>query len=152
MNTWTRRFVFILPLLFAAATFAPSAFAAKAGTPAEAKAMATRAADFLRAKGPQVAFAAFDKGDAFHDRDLYVMVYDKTGKCLAHGANAKLIGKSLIGLQDTDGTYVIKNLVAVKDAGWINYRWPNPVTKMIQAKTTYVVHVGDYFVGVGAYK
>jgi cytochrome c len=114
--------------------------------------MAIRAADLLREKGADAAFAEINSGAAFHDRDLYVMVYDNDGNCVAHGANAKLIGKSLIGLQDTDGTYVIKDLVAVKDADWVNYRWPNPVTKSIQAKTTYVVRVGNYLVGVGAYK
>lgn len=152
MIRWILRFVLVLPLLFAAGAVAPSAFASNTGTPDEAKVMAVHAADLLRTKGPEVAFAEFNNGAAFHDRDLYVMVYDNSGKCVAHGANAKLIGKSLIDLQDTDGTYVIKNLVAVKDAGWVDYRWPNPVTKSIQAKTTYVVRVGDILIGVGAYK
>ncbi len=152
MIRWILRLFVILPLLFAAGPFSPSAFASNAGTPDEAKVMAIRAADLLRTKGQEAAFAEFNNGAAFHDRDLYVMVYDNDGNCVAHGANAKLIGKSLIGLQDTDGTYVIKGLVAVKDADWVNYRWPNPVTKSIQAKTTYVVRVGNYLVGVGAYK
>ena len=150
MIKWISRLFVILPLLFGA--LAPSAFASDAGTPDEAKAMAIRAADLLRAKGQEAAFAEFNNGAAFHDRDLYVMVYDNRGQCVSHGANAKLIGKSLIDLQDTEGTFVIKNLVAVKDTGWVDYRWPNPVTKSIQAKATYVVRVGDYLVGVGAYK
>jgi cytochrome c len=152
MIRWILRIFVILPLLFAAGPFASSAFASNAGTPDEAKVMAIRAADLLRTKGPDAAFAEFNTGAAFHDRDLYVMVYDNSGKNVAHGANPKLIGKTLIDLQDTDGTFVIKNLVAVKDAGWVDYRWPNPVTKTIQSKTTYVVRVGDYLVGVGAYK
>ncbi len=152
MNRWISRFLFALTFVFAAGLFAPATFASTDGTPAEAKAMAIRAAELLRTKGPEVAFPEFDKSTAFHDRDLYVMVYDPTGKCVAHGANAKLIGKDLINFQDTDGTYVIKSLVAVKVAGWINYRWAHPVTKKLTPKTTYVVHVGNYFVGVGAYK
>ena len=144
--------VFALVFVFAAAVNASSAFASTDGAPAEAKAMATRAAELLRTKGPEVAFAEFNKGAAFHDRDLYVMVYYPAGKCVAHGANPKLIGKDLINFQDTYGTYVIKDLVAVTDAGCINYRWAHPVTKKLQPKTTYVIHVGNYFVGVGAYK
>ncbi|HZD91826.1 MAG TPA: hypothetical protein VE224_17125 [Pseudolabrys sp.] len=31
-------------------------------------------------------------------------------------------------------------------------RWAHPLTTKLQAKRTYVVQVGDYFVGVGAYK
>ncbi len=147
MTKWILRLICLLPLLFAA-----SAFAADNGTPDEAKTMALRAAELLRTAGPEKAFPAFDKDAAFHDRDLYVMVYDQAGKCVSHGANAGLIGKSLIDLKDTDGTYLIKDLVAVQDAGWIDYKWPNPITKKIAPKTTYVVRVGDYRVGVGAYK
>ena len=150
MIKWISRIFVILPLLFGAV--ASSAFASDAGTPDEAKAMAIRAADLLRTKGQDAAFAEFNNGATFHDRDLYVMVYDASGTCVAHGANPKLIGKSLIDLQDTDGTFVIKNLVAVKESGWVDYRWPNPVTKAIQAKATYVVRVGDILIGVGAYK
>ena len=152
MSRWISRFLFALAFVFAAGVFAPATFASTDGTPAQAKAMAIRAAELLKAKGPEAAFIEFNKGAAFHDRDLYVMVYDPSGKCVAHGANGKLIGKELINFQDTDGTYVIKDLVAVKDAGWINYRWAHPVTKKLTPKTTYVVHVGNYFVGVGAYK
>lgn len=147
MARWILRCLFVLPLLFA-----PAAFAQDAGTPDQAKAMAVRAADLLRTKGPEAAFPEFEKGAAFHDRDLYVMVYDQAGKCVSHGANAGLIGKSLIDLKDIDGTYLIRNLVAVQDAGWVDYKWPHPATKKIEPKTTYVVHVGDYHVGVGAYK
>jgi len=40
----------------------------------------------------------------------------------------------------------------VQDAGWVEYKWQNPVSKAIEAKATYVVRVGQYSVGVGAYK
>ena len=129
-----------------------TAFAGENGTPDEAKAMAIRAGDLLRSEGPEKAVPEFDGGTAFHDRDLYVMVYDPTGKCLAHGANPVLIGKSLMDLKDSDGTYIVKDIVAVEDVGWVDYKWPRPSTKKIEPKTTYVVRVGDYRIGVGAYK
>jgi hypothetical protein len=147
MVTWILRVIFLMPLLFTV-----TSFAADNGTPDEAKAMAIRAGDLLRSEGAEKAFPEFNNGAAFHDRDLYVMVYDQTGKCVAHGANPALIGKSLIDLKDTDGTYLIKDLVGVEDSGWIDYKWPHPTTKKIEPKTTYVVHVGDYHIGVGAYK
>ena len=141
------RLIFVLPLVFSAA-----AFAGDAGTPEEAKAMAIRAAALLQADGPEKAFPEFETGAAFHDRDLYVMVYDQAGKCVSHGANTGLIGKTLIDLRDTDGTYLIRDLVGVQDAAWIDYKWPHPVTRKIEPKTTYVVRVGQYRVGVGAYR
>lgn len=114
--------------------------------------MAMRAAALLKNDGPEKAFPEFNNGADFHDRDLYVMVYDASGKCVAHGANPALIGKSLIDLKDTDGKYLIKDLVAVQDTDWVDYKWPRPTTKKIEPKTTYVVRVGDYRIGVGAYK
>ncbi len=152
MTKWLARFSFILPLILAVSMIVPPAFAGNAGTPAEAKAMAISAANLLQTKGPEVAFPEFDKGAAFHNRDLYVMVFNQAGTCVAHGANAALIGKSLINLKDSDGVYMVKEIVAVKNTGWVNYDWPDPATNKIAAKTTYVVHVGKYFVGVGAYK
>lgn len=92
------------------------------------------------------------KEGAFHDRDLYVMVYDSSGKNVAHGANAALIGKNLIDLKDVDGKFLVREITAVKDQGWVDYKWPDPLTKKYGQKTTYVLHVGDYLVGVGAYR
>jgi cytochrome c len=129
------------------------AHAGDRGTLEEAKAMSLRAADLLRQEGPDKAFPVFnDKAGEFHDRDLYVMVYDNTGLNVAHGANAALIGKQLIDLKDTDGKPLIRELVSVADQGFLEYKWPNPITKKIEQKATYVVRVGDYLVGVGAYK
>ena len=144
---------FIRILLLFAIVFSAPAYAGSVGTPDEAKAMALHAAAFLQQNGAEKAFPVFDApSGSFHDRDLYVMVYDSTGRNVAHGANHALIGKDLIGLKDTDGVYVVRAIVAVKTEGWVDYRWPNPVSKKLAPKTTYVVRVGNYLVGVGAYK
>jgi cytochrome c len=128
------------------------AFAAGQATPDEAKAMAIKAADYLKSAGPETAFAAFDgKSGPWHDRDLYVTVLDQTGVVMAHGNNAGLIGKSVLELKDVDGKPFIREFVAVKDAAWVNYKWQNPLTKGVEPKTQYNVRVGDYTVGVGAY-
>lgn len=144
----------LLKALLLLCLFAGSAArASDAGTPDEAKAMALHAAAFLQDNGPATAFPVFDApGGPFHDRDLYVMVYDSSGTNVAHGANKALIGKNLIDLKDTDGVYVIRGIVAVKTQGWVDYKWPNPLTKKLAPKTTYVVRVGEYLIGVGAYK
>ncbi len=95
------------------------AHAGDRGTLEEAKAMSLRAADLLRQEGPDKAFPVFnDKAGAFHDRDLYVMVYDNTGLNVAHGANAALIGKQLIDLKDTDGKPLIRELVCRQGPGF----------------------------------
>src|SRR5882757_7350810 len=76
------------------------------GTAAEATAMVQKAIAHIKKVGREKAFADFNnKSGAFTDRDLYVVVYDMTGKVLAHGANEKMIGKDVIDLRDNDGKY-----------------------------------------------
>ena len=89
-----------------------TAFAADAGTKDEAVAMVKKAVDFIKANGADKAYAEFSnpKGQ-FVDRDLYITIYDMNGKCLAHGANAKMIGRDLIDNKDVDGKEFIKERV-----------------------------------------
>ena len=131
---------------------APMANAAGQATPDEAKAMAIKAAEYLKSAGPEKAFAEFDAKDGrWHDRDLYVTVLDSNGVAVAQGNNPGLVGKSVIDLRDVDGKSFAREMVAVKDASWVNFKWQNPVTKAVEPKTSYEVRVGEYVVGVGAY-
>lgn len=129
-----------------------AAQAVEYGSRDEAKAMAEKAAAFFTANGKDKAFAAINEGsDGFKDRDLYVFVYDDAGNCVAHGANKALIGKNLIDIRDTDGKALIREIVAVKTAAWVDFKWQNPQTKAIEQKHAYVVRGGAYTFGVGAY-
>ncbi len=135
-------------------TLSASALAAEQGTLDEAKAMVKKARAYLREQGPEKAFAEFSNPTGkFVDRDVYIYVYDKNGKNLAHGANARLIGKDLSEMRDTDGVYVIKGLlkVAGNGGGTLAYRWTNPATKAIDAKIGYAEMEGDVMVGSGVY-
>jgi cytochrome c len=144
-----------LPLLSLgmALLLAPAAWAAGQATPDEAKAMAIKAAAYLKSAGPEKAFAEFDAKDnsAWHDRDLYVTVQDANGVMVAHGTNPGLIGKSRLNLKDVDGKPFNQEIHAIKDTGWVDYKWQNPLTRAVEAKTAYEIHVGEYFIGVGAY-
>jgi hypothetical protein len=139
-------------VLAAVLLFAPVVLAAGQATPDEAKAMAVKAAEYLKSVGPDKAFAEFSAKDGpWHDRDLYVSVQDSKGVMLAHGDSQALIGKPMADLKDVDGKPFIQEKLAVTDTAWINYKWRNPVTKVVEPKTQYVIRVGDYLVGVGAY-
>lgn len=132
--------------------FAASAGAADRATPDEAKAMAIKAAEYLKANGPDKAFEAFKAADAgFRDRDLYVWVQDDKGTMVFHPINAALIGKSMLDLRDVDGKAFNRDVQAVTDAGWVDYKWQDPQTKAVEPKKSYIVRVGNYLVGVGAY-
>jgi cytochrome c len=130
--------------------------AADRGTKEEAVAMVQKAVAAIKADGRDKAFAAIDDHNGpFRDRDLYVVVYDLQGKCLAHGANAKQIGKDLIELRDPDGKFFVKErveLAKTKDSFWQDYKFLNPQTKLIEHKSMYLEKVGDILVGCGIYK
>lgn len=151
--TFAKRILLIAAVLpFLACT----AMAGDHATKAEATAMVKKAIAFITANGADKAYAAFtDKGSAFHDRDLYVVVYDISGKCLAHGNNPKLVGKDLLDAQDADGVYYVKDRVALLKTHasfWQDYKFSNPVTKKIEPKSTYCEKLNDTAVCVGIYK
>jgi len=128
----------------------------KRGTPAEAEALVKKAIAYLKANGKDAAFAEFSnpKGK-FVEGDLYIFVYDMTGRCLAHGGNARMVGKDLIDLKDADGKSFVKERVDIATSagkGWQNYKWNNPAVNKIENKTAYVEKSGDVIVGSGAYK
>ncbi|BBB66101.1 hypothetical protein UNDYM_1848 [Undibacterium sp. YM2] len=126
------------------------------GTTAQAQAMVKKGIAHIKKNGKEKAFADFNDASNkdFHDRDLYLFVYDMNGVSLSHGANAKMIGKNLIDLK-VEGKPIIKDMITVlktKNDGWIDYQWPNPVTKALETKSSYFEKIDDYFVGAGAYK
>lgn len=142
-----------LALLLAGMFTLGSAFAASQATQDEAKAMALKAAAYLKEVGPTTALAAFNAKDGpWHDRDLYVTVQDNKGVMVANGSNAGLVGRSVLELRDVDGKPFNHDIQKITDAAWVEYKWRNPVTNTVDAKVSYQVHVGEHFVGVGAYK
>lgn len=132
------------------------AHAADQGTAAEAEAMVKKAVALIKSAGPEKAYEEFTNGKLFKDRDLYVVVYDLNGKNLAQGANAKLVGKDLIALKDSDGKPIIQMFVDLakgKGKGWVEgYKFLNPVSQKIEGKAMYLERVGDTLVGCGIYK
>jgi len=131
--------------------------AAEFGTRTEAVAMVKRAQQMFTEAGVEATFKAVDdkSNPVFHDRDLYVFIYDLQGVCVSHGARPALIGKNLISLKDQNGVYIIQEMIALAKGpgnGWVDYKWPNPITNKIEDKASYVEKMGDYFVGVGVYR
>jgi len=126
------------------------------GSKDEAVAMVKKAVAHIKADGAQKAYGDFTaKAADFHDRDLYVVVYSATGTCLAHGNNAKLVGKELLDAQDADGVYYIKKRVELMKTAnnfWQDYKFSNPLTKKLEPKSTYCEKLADTAVCVGIYK
>jgi len=132
------------------------AAAADMGTKDEAVAMVKKAVDFIKANGADKAYAEFSnpKGQ-FVDRDLYIAVYDMSGKCLAHGANAKMIGRDLLDNKDVDGKEFVKERIEMmkkQPSGWQDYKFRNPTSNQVEPKAMYIERVNDVIVGCGIYK
>ena len=131
-------------------------FALAGGTANEAKGLVEKASAYVKAEGKEKAFAEFSNSSGkFVDRDLYIFVVDFSGLTLAHGGNAKLVGKNMLELKDADGEFFIKKFIEMaktKGSGWVDYKWVNPVTKKIEPKSTYIQKVDEYFLGCGIYK
>lgn len=142
--------------LAALVPFSLAAGASEVASAADAEAMVRKAVAYIKTAGADKAFDEVTHGKMFKDRDLYVFIYDLNGKCLAHGANAKLVGKDLIGMKDPDGKPLVKMLVDVakdKGKGWTeSVKFRNPTTDKIQARVNYIERVGDYAVGSGIFK
>lgn len=131
--------------------------AADAGSsPDQAKAMVEGAAALIEKDGNDKAFAVIDDPSGpFVKGEMYVFVTGFDGTTLAHGTNKVLIGKNLIQVKDADGKLFVREMIDVaksKGEGWVDYKWPNPVTHKIEAKTTFLKRVGDELVGCGIYK
>ena len=144
-------------VLAAVVAFANFSRASEFGTREEAVAMVKRVQDKFRKDGAEATFKAVTDQSTkdFHDRDLYPFIYDLTGLCVAHGARPALVGKNLISLKDQDGKHLIRDMITLattSGSGWVDYKWPNPITNKIEDKSSYIEKLGDYFVGVGVYR
>jgi cytochrome c len=135
----------------------PAAAGSELATKEEAVAMVKRVQEMFAEKGADATFKAVDDKNykEFHDRDLYPFILDFKGTWMAHGARPALIGKNGFDIKDQDGKYPVREMIDItKDGGtgWVDYKWPNPLTNKIEDKSAYVAKLGEgYWVGVGVY-
>ncbi len=132
--------------------FAPGASASQKNAMAHVE----KAAAFVKANGKDAALKEFSKAKGQFDKgELYVFAYDMNATIVAHPKNPKLIGKNLLDVPDTDGKFFRKEIMETartKGSGWVDYKYLNPETKKVEAKTTYVLKVGDLVLCCGTYK
>lgn len=143
--------------LLLALAFSAPALANKDASKEDAVAMVKKGVAFIKANGADKGYAEVsNKSGPFIDRDLYLVVYGLDGKCLAHGANPKQIGRDLMDLTDVDGKYFVKERVAMakaKPAGfWQEYKFTNPVSKKVEPKVMYCEKLGETAVCGGVYQ
>jgi len=124
-------------------------------TPDEAKAWVKKAIEYYKANGKDKALAEFSnpKGQ-FCKEDCYIYVLDMNGKMLAH-PKSDLVGQDFMTKKDADGKTFAQDMVKMakeKGSGWVDYKWENPTTKVVEPKTVYFEKVEDVIIASGAYK
>lgn len=147
----------VVMMAMAAVTLSGTAVGAEGGaTTKEAEAMVKKGVAFIKAEGNGKGYTEITtKGGQFTDRDLYLVVYGLDGKVLAHGANAKMVGKELIGLKDIDGKEFVRERVEMgkaKSNFWQDYKFTNPETKKVEPKSMYCERLEATVVCGGVYK
>lgn len=125
------------------------------GTAKEAVAMVQKTIATMKKNGVEATIADINKRDgSYKDRDLYIVVYDTSGKNLAH-LNPRMVGKDMIELKDGDGKYFIKERIEIaktKGKGWQDYKFVNPESKLIEPKSMYLEKYENLIVACGIYK
>ena len=154
--TLARRHFALLTAAVAAAVALPVMAAEERAKPEEARAMLAKAIAHVKAVGKDKAFADFmQKPGPWVDRDLYITVFDMSGKTLAHGANARLVGKDNINMQDANGKFHVKERLEIaraKGKGQQEFAFLNPMTKQIEPKLMFFEKVDDIVIACGSYK
>lgn len=92
----------------------------------------------------------------FDDHSGYFFIYDLNANNVAHATQPELQGQNLYDYQDSQGNYVIRELVAIAEnpgEGFYDYYWNNPVTGTEEPKRAYVKRIpgSDYLIGSGIY-
>ena len=147
-----RKLVLMLLLCVLTLSFNSICFA---DSPEQAVGLVKKAIAYYKANGLEKALDEFSnpKGQ-FKDGDVYVFAYDLTGTMLAH-PNPALIGHNLTDVPDADGKMFRKEFVTValtKGSGWVDYKYQNPKTKLMERKTTYVEKADDLIICCGIFK
>ena len=115
-------------------------------TKKEAEAMVKKAVAAYKAGGEKVFADITAPSKKYVSKDLYIVVYDVNGKCVAHGQNAKQAGKDLIGMKDPDGKAFVKervDLAKSKGSFWQDYKFTDPLTKKVLPKQAYCEKADD---------
>jgi len=144
-------------VLSAAALLGASPALAQNATKDDAVAMVKKGINYIKSNGKDKAYGEITaKSPQFIKHDLYLVVYGLDGKCLAHGANERQVGKDLIDMKDIDGKAFVRERTELgrsKPNGfWQDYKFTNPTTKKIEPKQMYCERLDETIVCGGIYK
>ena len=122
----------------------------------DAIAMVEKGAGIMKSAGKDGMIKRINAKDPeFVHGPLYLTMRDAKGVILANPVNPAMIGKDLLEVPDADGKMFRKeilDLAKAKGKGWVDYKFKNPESGKVEAKTTYIQLVGDVTLEAGIYK
>jgi len=122
----------------------------------DAIALVEKGAAFMKTHGKEEMIKRVNAKDPdYLQGALYLTMRDLKGVILANPVNQAMIGKDLIDVPDADGKLFRREIVELakkKGKGWVDYKFKNPVSGKIEAKTSYIQLVGDVTLEAGIYK
>jgi ABC-type transporter Mla subunit MlaD len=126
------------------------------GTADEAFEMVQKGFNLVQQIGLSAASTQFnDKSGPYISRDLYLFVFDRRGVYKVFSSTPLNVGKRVHDIRGLDGDHVIREGfgAAERGGGWIDYEVVNPVTDMVDLKTSYILPLGDdMLIGCGVFK
>jgi signal transduction histidine kinase len=122
----------------------------------DAIALVEKGAAFMKAKGKDEMIKQINAKDPeYVQGSLYLVMRDNKGVVLANPVNPAMVGKDLIDVPDVDGKLFRREILEVaktKGKGWVDYKFKNPASGKVEAKTSYIYRVGDVTLEAGIYK
>jgi hypothetical protein len=143
-------FVAFVALLLPLSAALPSK-AVEIATKEKAAGMIGRVQDKFERRSPDVVTANTEV--TFNDRDFYSCICNLDGVSLARGTPPVFESKEFASRED--GIQLNREMIEFvhrKCSGPVDDRWPNPIDKVIEAKTCDWEAWGDYLVGVGVFR
>ncbi|MGH1352423.1 MAG: cache domain-containing protein [Methyloligellaceae bacterium] len=146
----------IAGLILSLLSVSVSAQVVKRGTREEAVEIVKKVKRMWQTIGPQKTLDAVNKlTNNLKNKDLYPFIGHVDGYLAGHYFQS-LRGINQMEGKDQRDKYVFRSFIKMVKSngkGWVSYDWPNPITKRIDAKETYLEAINsEYFVGVGVFK
>ncbi len=146
----------IAGLILALLSLSVSGQVVKRGTREEAIELVRKVKGMWQTLGPQKTLDAVNKlTHNLRNKDLYPFIGHVDGYIVGHFLQA-LRGINSLENRDMRGTYIYRDMVKMvktRRRGWVDYTFPNFITKRVDEKTSYVEALdNEYFVGVGVLK
>ncbi|HYD56033.1 MAG TPA: methyl-accepting chemotaxis protein [Burkholderiales bacterium] len=121
-----------------------------------AMALVARGIRHMHEAGETAAFDDFENREkSFINGDYYLWVCDLEGVVRCNGSNPKSRNQNHADLKDANGKLFIREVLRIaqeRGKGWVDYYWRNPVSKQVEAKSTYFERTGNLIILCGIYR